>query len=167
MRSPKTQCAAQFGLRHQDDELFAAVTRDDVGFAGRFVNQLGHRLQHLVAGDVATLIVDGLEMIDVDDRDGKDHLVAVLHRGQRLERIVHRAAIADARQRVGADLGKGHQLVALLADLVVRLGNMRGQLHRRPENRLRLAAKFLPGRFVFTDRALSTLTRFLKRATLE
>lgn len=53
------------------DEFISAVAGDVVGRAQSIVHQTGDPTQHLIAGDVPPAIVDLLEVIDVDDDQGK------------------------------------------------------------------------------------------------
>ena len=69
-----------------------------------------------------------LEVVDVEDHDRERQLVAIHHREHRVQRFVQRPAIADAGQRIGADFGEGHQVVRLLANFVVGIGQLGGQL---------------------------------------
>ena len=54
-------------LRQHQRELFAAVTRREVGGADRFLEDRRNRLEHFVADGVAVRVVDLLEEIEVDD----------------------------------------------------------------------------------------------------
>ena len=56
-------------LRQQHDELLAAVARDPVGRPQRLADDRGERLQRLVAGAVAELVVETLEIVDVEQAD--------------------------------------------------------------------------------------------------
>ena len=138
----------QVGLRHDHDELFAAVAGDDVGFAGAFVEQPRQLLQHLVAVEVPLLVVDPLEMIDVENRQGESRPVAVHHGELPGDGVGHAAAVVHAGQGVRPHLGERHQVGALLADFVVGIGDLRGQMERRLEDVLRFAAQFFPSGLV-------------------
>ena len=54
----------------QDGELVAAEARDGVARAHARAQALGDRDQQLVADRVAERVVDGLEVVDVDEQDG-------------------------------------------------------------------------------------------------
>ena len=68
MRSRSAQAAAALGSvsRHQDHELLAAGSHDDVVGAQLVDQQPGDAHQHLVAGVVAEAVVDRLEVIEVE-----------------------------------------------------------------------------------------------------
>ena len=61
----------------EKDELLAAVTRDDVFAADLLGRARRHRAEDLIAGGVAVSIVDGLEVIDVEDDNAKIRAVTV------------------------------------------------------------------------------------------
>lgn len=86
-----------------------------------------------------------LEVIDVEDRHGEAHVVAVFHRHERGERVVHSAAITNAGQRIGPHFGEREQVIGLLTDLVVTVRELRGEIHRRADNLFRFGAELLPG----------------------
>ena len=141
----KTRGPFQIGFRHDHQELLAAVAGHDVGLADRFIDQPGQLGQHLVAVEVPLHVVDLLEVVDVEHGDGEPRAVAI-HQGQlRAQGVVQAAAIVHAGERIGADLGEGHEVGALLADFVVGVGNLGRQAERGAEDLLGLAAKVLPG----------------------
>ena len=63
------------------EEFLAAVAAHHVGLAGRLVQEPGDLLQGLVPAEVALLVVDVLEVIDVEQGHEKPTLVAA-HQGQ-------------------------------------------------------------------------------------
>ena len=54
----------------QDGELVAAQTRDGVGVAHGLAQAAGDADEQLVAGRVTEAVVDGLEVVDVDEEHG-------------------------------------------------------------------------------------------------
>ncbi len=71
------------GLRHDDDELFAAVPAREIDAADRSFDAQREIAQHVVAGIVAVGVVDRLEIIDVDH--------------QRRQRLAARGGLLDQR----------------------------------------------------------------------
>ena len=59
-------CPGQIRVRHDDHELLAPVSGDDVGLADALVEQPGKLLQHAIAVKVPFLIVHLLEVVDVE-----------------------------------------------------------------------------------------------------
>ena len=53
------------------DELFRAPASDEVGASGVIAEPAGDRAEYVIPGGVAEAIVDRLEVVDVDDRDGE------------------------------------------------------------------------------------------------
>ena len=72
-------------------------------------------------------------------------LVAIEQGEHRHQCLVQSPAIADPGQRIGADFGKRHQVVRLLADFVVGVGDLGRQPLRGLEHFLGLLAQLLPG----------------------
>ena len=96
------QRLARVGVAQDQHELLAAVAVGGVAGAQLHPDGRGDRAQRLVAGDVAELVVVGLEAVDVADRDRERLPVAAgveLDVGQVLD---ERAAVAQARERVAA-----------------------------------------------------------------
>src|ERR1700728_5382531 len=56
------------GVGQQDDELVAAVARDDVGVSKRRLEQLGELNESLIARLVAKRVVHGLELVEVEEQ---------------------------------------------------------------------------------------------------
>ena len=63
--------AGRFGAGQQDDELVAAVAPDQVVVAQLAAQRDGDLAQLLVAGLVAAVVVDGLEVVEVDQHAGQ------------------------------------------------------------------------------------------------
>ena len=91
-------------LRQEDDELLAAVARDPVGRPERLAHDRGERLQRLVAGAVAELVVELLEVVDVEQADRKLAAAPLEAGALDLERLHQAAPVRDLRQLVGRDL---------------------------------------------------------------
>ena len=138
----------QIGLRHHHHEFLAAIAGHRVGLAGEFVEQPGQLLQHLVAVEVPLLVVDVLEVIHVQHRQRERRPVAVHHGELVRHRVGHAAAVVDAGQGIGPHFRERHQVVALLADLVVGVGDLGGQVEGGLEDLLGLAAELLPTGFL-------------------
>ncbi len=58
-------------FRKNDDELFAAVAADGIALAERFEKDGTEFAEDHIAGSVAVVVVQGFEMIDIDDGDGE------------------------------------------------------------------------------------------------
>ena len=88
------------GLGEDQHELLAAVAADHVARPQVRAERLGDAAQHDVAGGVAVGVVDGLEVVDVDERDRQRALVAAgaLDLGEQGGQ--QRAAVRDAGQAV-------------------------------------------------------------------
>ena len=113
-----------------------------------FFEQPGKFDQHAVAVQVPFLVVHPLEMVDVEDGQREFGMIAA-HQGELpADGIVQSATVVDPRQRIGPHLREGHQAGALLADFVVGVGNLRGQLERGLENVVHFAVELLPGRIL-------------------
>ena len=59
------------GSGDEEEELVAAVARDDLFRAGRTAQACRDRCEKLVAGLVAEAVVDELEVVEVDEEDGE------------------------------------------------------------------------------------------------
>ena len=96
------------GLGEDQHEFLAAVPADHVGRPQVRAERLGDAAQDHVAGRMAVRVVDGLEVVDVDEGDRQRALVAAgaLDLGE--ERRQERLAVRDARQAV-----EGGQVVGL------------------------------------------------------
>ena len=67
------RCGCSFGdvggRAHQHDELIAAEARGQITRTQYALLAFGDRLQELVAGFMAVLVVDGFEVVEVDEGD--------------------------------------------------------------------------------------------------
>ena len=88
-------------LGEDQHELLAAVPADHVGRPKVRGDRLGDAPQHVVAGRVAVGVVDGLEVVDVDEGHRQRPLVAVgpLDLVEQLDE--QRPPVGDAGQLVG------------------------------------------------------------------
>ena len=97
--------SSQVGVGEDHDELVAAVARDAVERAELAHERLHDLAQHRVAGLVAVVVVDELEVVEVDqqarERPAGAHRAADLL----VQAPAHRAVVHAAGHRVGARLG--------------------------------------------------------------
>ena len=98
------------GVGQDDEEFLAAHSRDVVGEAQLFLGDLDQMDQRFVAGLVAALVVQRLEVVDVEHCDAEWGAVAVGARGLAREFVVQPAPVEAAGERVfahqGAHLGE-------------------------------------------------------------
>ena len=88
------------GAAHDDDELLAAVAADQVGAAEAVAERAGDVAEDGVADQVAVVVVDLLEVVDVEERDG-DRLAGRGGGDQRGAQLLERvAAVEDAGEPV-------------------------------------------------------------------
>ena len=71
------------GAWQESDEFLAAQAADNVGGAERLARDLGEELQHCITGRVSASVVDGLEVVEVEDEhaDGR-HAIPTADRDQ-------------------------------------------------------------------------------------
>ncbi len=95
------------GLGEDQHEFLAAVAADHVAGAEVRAERLGDAAQDDVAGGVAVGVVDGLEVVDVDEGDRQRPLVAAgtldlgEERGQEGAAVGHAGQAVERRQVVG------------------------------------------------------------------
>ena len=99
-------------------ELVAAEPPGDVDRPAGRADRTGDAPQRLVAGHVAPRVVQGLEVIEIDDDDGDVARAARRPVELLLEPLVERAVVQDAGQRI---------LVDLASEILVELGVPDGQ----------------------------------------
>jgi hypothetical protein len=58
-------------VREQKDKFVSPIARADVSLPHRACEPADHRLQHLVSNQISPLIVDLLEIIQIQDGNGK------------------------------------------------------------------------------------------------
>ncbi len=136
-------------LDGQDAELVAAEAGDHVGGPPGRVDHLGGAAQQPVAGGVALVVVDPLQLVQVDRDQGRDRAVAAAAGLLGLQQPVPGAAVADPGERVGEGVQLG-QLEAPLQLLALQLldqedgqqpakqldGGQLGRQVRRPAGRV-------------------------------
>src|ERR1700689_407320 len=86
------------GMRQQHGEFLAADAGNGTAIADAAAQYVGHRDDDLVAQQVAVGVVDGLEMVDIDDQQR-----AALHAAlaDALHLLIKTAAVEQSGQRVG------------------------------------------------------------------
>ena len=90
-------------IGRQDRELIAAETSHEVAVAHRRRDPLGDRDQKRVAGRVAERVVDDLEVVEVDEQDGRHRLALRQVLGRRqdaFEGDLEHAPVRGAGERV-------------------------------------------------------------------
>ena len=104
------------GVLEEDGELVAAEPRRRVARAQAPSQPIGDRAEQLVAGTVAEAVVHELEVVEVDEGDGRDRRVGPADAGQRVldpveeqrpvrqpgERVVERLVAQLVLQRAAA-----------------------------------------------------------------
>ncbi len=88
------------GLRHDHRELVAADTGGDVDRPHRFAEPVGRLGEHAIAGEVADLVVDRLEVVEVEDDERELPLVAVGSHHLAAQRLLEVALVEEARERI-------------------------------------------------------------------
>ena len=111
-RSATTRAVVLLGARQHQHELVAAVACDLVVRAHLGAQRVGDAPQQLVAGGVAELVVDPLEVVEVDQHAAERLLLARRARDLLAHAHLHRPVVEQPGQRVGARRG---------ADVVVGL----------------------------------------------
>ena len=89
---------AQVGQGHE--EFVAAQAGDDVGIAQRRLDASRRFLEQFVAGLVSERIVDGLEIVQVDEQQRRRGIVTARQREHALEALGQERAIGQAREHV-------------------------------------------------------------------
>ena len=102
--------AQRVGLGHEPHELLAPEAPHEVARPGDPLQGVRDRLEHEVADLVAVDVVDLLEVVEVEQRDGEGSLVPVGPRHLAPDRLVHGPVVREARQRVAG--GTGHEPAA-------------------------------------------------------
>ncbi len=154
LQAPQHAPAALHVHALQDDhELVAAVADRKIVRAAVRADDGGDALQHDVADRVRERIVDRLEPVDVDQRDGHRHAALVARGGQGGDLRIEPAAIEEAGQRVllrgdRQRLGALRQRLLVLGEDLHLLAVLRRLAHRLLEidPQLRRARRVLPRR---------------------
>ena len=84
----------------QDRELVAAEARGGVGGADARRHALGHLEQDPVAGRVAEAVVDGLEVVEVDEQHGHPDAVAQRPRDRVADALVEQRPVGQVGDRI-------------------------------------------------------------------
>ena len=95
---------AHTGVPEQEDKLVAAEAADHVRRACVIAEAHRNRLQDRIAGQMAVLIVDGLEVVQVDEDQARGGAVALHMRQRAIELALEAAAVEHVEQRIGFDL---------------------------------------------------------------
>ena len=91
---------AGIGVRQQHSELVAADAEGPVPVAQRVADGVGHAQQQLVAGGVALVVVDHLEIVEVDEQQRHRHLVTSEEVQLPVELLLEGAVVAQAGEAV-------------------------------------------------------------------
>ena len=108
------------GLREQKHEFLAAIAPDHVGRPEVGLDRLGDTPKHDVAGGMAVRVVDGLEMVDVDEGDREGSFMARPRStsGGVLEE--ERPPVGDAGQQVDRGILRWVSVSAVAMPLMAR-----------------------------------------------
>ena len=90
------------GAWQKSDEFLAAQAADDVGGAERLAHDFGKELQHCVTGRVSASVVNGLEVVEVEDEhaDGR-HAIATADRDEAAGGFKESTAVQQPGQKAG------------------------------------------------------------------
>ncbi len=119
----------RIGAAQQHDEFFSAKATDDVGLTQLRVNGSNDRPQASISRLMAERIIDELEMVEIDEKDGYRQPTRSRPQARGFEPLDLRTAIQHARERIG-----------LCASFCVRqsrplsaqaIGDPQGNQHRR------------------------------------
>jgi hypothetical protein len=89
--------------RHDNGELVTPEARDRIGFAGAMAQSVGNHFQELVADGMAKRIIDALEVIEIEAKDGE--AFAALHS---LELVLDPLAQEHAIGQIGQGIMPRH-----------------------------------------------------------
>ena len=131
----------------QQQEFVAADARQHVGVAQRLADALRHLHQQGVADDVAVVVVDVLEIIEIDK--GQREAMAAVAAQRRIHAFVDEKAIGQA----GEVVEKG-VLRQFLLDLLARADVERGRNEQRPAGDRRRRVRSQPGAFARCTRGV-------------
>ena len=85
----------------EDEELFAAVAGQDVARAQAAAHDLDEAHEHGVAAEVAVLVVDALEVVEVEQQRRQGRFGAARARDLLVADVEERAAVVDGGELVG------------------------------------------------------------------
>jgi hypothetical protein len=106
-------------VQRDAEELLPTPPADDVLAANHAGDAARDGAEHRVAGLVPEPVVDGLEVVDVDERHAEGDAVAPGARDRPGEVPLERAAVVDARQHVR--VGEPLELLIALGELLLQL----------------------------------------------
>ena len=133
MRSASSRGFVDRGVRQQDDELVAGVAADDADRRRELAQRTGDDAKHRVALQVAVIVVDVLELVDVDRRCSE-----IVANGPRSARILF--ATSTNGRRVSRPVRSSVGPVTLRSRVGARdppaCDSMRGALSQRRRARL-------------------------------
>ena len=99
-RAERERLLLAFDVLGEDHELVAAEARDRVAVAHQRGEALGDRHEQPVADVVPEVVVDGLELVEVDEQH-RHRAVAAVHARERLARAIHQQQpVGQPRERV-------------------------------------------------------------------
>ena len=107
-------------------------------------SNLGQVTQHLIAVLVPILVIQVFEVVNIDDCQREGRAVTLQYFDLRIQHVVHCSAIAESGQRIGPHLGERHQVVALIANPFLGVGDFAHELKGRIKYALDFSAQFLP-----------------------
>ncbi len=92
--------ALAVGVWHQDGELIATDAERPVGVTQDVADQAAHMAQQVIACRMPGRIVGQLEIIEVDDEEGKRHAIAAVPLDLAVEFLLECPVIAEAGECV-------------------------------------------------------------------
>ena len=122
-------------IEQRKDEFLAAEARREIRGAASSAQDAAHRAQDFVADRVRVAIVDGLEVVDVGERDAERAPLAARLQQQALEVDVERATIGEPGEGIllrfddQLDVG-GRELVALGPIRIGLVGSLTSMISR-------------------------------------
>ncbi len=118
----------EIGVRQEDRELVAPDAECAIGLPERTVHELAEAAQEAVAAGVPTTVVDGLELVEVDDQERERVLVARCRRHLAIELLLEGPMVAEPGEGVEEGIGQ----CGFVAHLEVGLGrDQRRDVRRR------------------------------------
>src|SRR5450631_1160739 len=142
------QAGGEVGSRQHGDEFFAAISGRQIGFPKPLPQHVRHQPKHLVADAVPKIVVEGLEVIDVDQQDAER--LALFHRRDLglAKKLVEGTAVWQIGERVGPGaLFRFVQGVADRVQLPGRLDKARLEFRGAGDGLAELVQQILDQRF--------------------
>ncbi|MNS90813.1 hypothetical protein D3C72_1248780 [compost metagenome] len=97
-------------VHQHHQEFFAAIAEHEIAGTARLMHHLGKLAQHLVAAGMAMRIVDGLEVVDVQQQHGKARTLAPGNGDLAADHRRQEAPVQHIGQRIAAALDLGHHV---------------------------------------------------------